>query len=85
MTASVTLDLREQPGAITVPISAIQASGGEQAVFFVDGDTAKRSVVETGVESPEWIQVVHGLNGDERVVVTAALPLTEGAKVQISP
>ena len=85
MTASVTLDLREQPGAITVPISAIQASGGEQAVFFVDGDTAKRSVVETGVESPEWIQVIHGLNGDERVVVTAALPLTEGAKVQISP
>ena len=85
MTASVTLDLREQPGAITVPISAIQASGGEQAVFFVDGDTAKRSVVETGVESPEWIQVVHGLNGDERVVVTAALPLTEGAKVRISP
>ncbi len=85
MTASVTLDLREQPDAITVPISAIQASGGEQAIFLVDGDTAKRRVVETGVESPEWIQVIRGLDGNERVVVVAALPLTEGAKVQISP
>ncbi len=85
MTASVTLDLREQPDAITVPISAIQASGGEQAVFVVDGDTAKRRVVETGVESPEWIQIIRGLDGDERVVVAAALPLTEGAKVQVNP
>jgi len=42
MTASVTLDFREQSDATTVPISAIQASGGEQAIFLVDGDTAKR-------------------------------------------
>ena len=81
MTAKVTLDLRTIKNALTVPVTALRSQGGEYSVFLVQGETARRRPVKTGLESAEWIQVVEGLHPSDAIVVATASPLSDGARV----
>ena len=84
MTAKVSLELQRIENALTVPVAAVRAQGQERAVFFVEGGSAKRRIVKTGLESPEWIQVVEGLRGEEEVVVVAGGTLSDGTSVRVN-
>lgn len=84
MTAKVELDLRRFDGALTVPVSAVQVHGSSRHVFVVEGGKAKQRVVNTGLESPDWVQILDGLHGDERVVVASSETLTDGADVKVN-
>jgi RND family efflux transporter MFP subunit len=83
MTVKVSLQLRRFPGAVTVPVAAVQ--GSERSVFLVRDGRAKRVKVKTGLESPEWIQIVDGLKAGEEVVVASAAPLEDGSPVSVRP
>ena len=39
--------------------------------------------VKTGLESPDWVQIVDGLNGSENVVVVSAGLLNDGTTVSV--
>jgi HlyD family secretion protein len=52
-------------------------------VFIVQDGKAKQRPVKTGLESPEWIQIVEGLSGEEAVVVAAVSNLTDAARVKV--
>ncbi len=82
MSAAVTLVLRRVEDALTVPLSAIQSSGDESAVFVIDGAESRRRVVVTGIESPDVVEVVEGLAGNEQVAVSSTAPLSDGAAVE---
>jgi multidrug efflux pump subunit AcrA (membrane-fusion protein) len=85
MTAKVSLELKRTPNAVTVPVAAIRVQGEERSVFFVQGGKAKQAKVKTGMESPEWIQVVDGLRGGEEVIVASAGQLSDGSSVSVRP
>ena len=84
MTVKVLLELQKIDNALTVPVAAIRAQGLNRVVFVVEGETAKQRVVKTGLEFPEWIQVVEGLKGEEEVVVATAGTLADGASVRVN-
>jgi RND family efflux transporter MFP subunit len=63
-TVNVSLELRKLLGSVTVPVAAIRAQGAERLVFVVENARAKQIIVKTGMESPEWIQVVQGQCSD---------------------
>ncbi len=84
MMAKVELELQRTDGALTVPASAVRVQGPNRAVFLVEGSKAKRRVIKTGLESPEWIQILDGLRGDEEVVIASSAPLTDGAEVRVN-
>jgi hypothetical protein len=85
MTVRVSLELRKLPGSITVPIAAIRAQGSERSVFIVQEGKAKQVKVKTGLESPDWIQIVGGLSGGEEVIVASAGQLNDGNAVSVRP
>jgi RND family efflux transporter MFP subunit len=85
MTVKVSLVLRKLAGSVTVPIAAIRAQGSERSVFVVQDGRAKQVKVKTGLESPDWIQIVDGLNGTESVVVASAGLLNDGTIVSVRP
>lgn len=83
MTAKVSLELQKIENAITVPIAALRTQGEARSVFIVQDGKAKQRPVKTGRESPEWIQIVEGLSGEEAVVVAAVSNLTDAARVKV--
>jgi RND family efflux transporter MFP subunit len=85
MTVKVSLELRKFLRAVTVPVAAVQTQGSEHSVVLVQEGKAKRVKVKTGLESPEWIQIVEGLKSGEEVVVASAAPLDDGSPVSVRP
>ncbi|MGH9673395.1 MAG: efflux RND transporter periplasmic adaptor subunit, partial [Bryobacteraceae bacterium] len=84
MVARVELELKKIDGAVTVPLPAIRQQGTGRAVFVVEAGKAKLRPVKTGLESPEWVQIVEGLAGAEQVITASGGTLTDGAAVRVN-
>jgi len=81
MFGSVALTLREIPGALTVPASALYGSGDQLFVVQVKDGKAVRTKVKTGYDDGAVVQIVEGLGGSEEVVVSNKGDLSDGQPV----
>jgi RND family efflux transporter MFP subunit len=77
----VHVELDARPDALTVPEEALVISEGGSALFVAEGGTARRRSVTTGGRADGRIEVVSGIAAGDKVVVSGAALLTEGAKV----
>jgi len=65
-----------------VPKAAVQTASGSSFVFVIRGDdTVERRAVRTGGTDGDRLEVLGGLRGGERVVVSPPAELKDGAKV----
>ena len=83
MTVQVSLDTQRTPNAVTVPISAVHSQGAARTVFVVKDGKAKLAQVKTGIEAPEWVQIIEGIRPGDQVVVAAAAELRDGVAVKV--
>jgi RND family efflux transporter MFP subunit len=67
-----------------VPRKAVGSREGASVVFVLEGETVKRRTVTLGAEKGELVEVVSGLSGGERVILSPAADLADGAKVRTS-
>lgn len=81
---SVKLPIRELKDALVVPDQALVPQGGEVFVYRVDGHTAKRVAVKTGLRADSKAQIVAGLKAGDVVVTAGHQKLQDGAPVQVS-
>ena len=84
MFARFTIAYEKHEDAVTVPERAIVLEDNETSVYVVADDTVSKRVVSTGIRSGGRVEVVSGLEGTERVVVTGQSSLREGTKVLAS-
>jgi len=83
MYAQVQLTLADSPNAIAVPVGAVDGTGKASQVFVVDGSgIVHPRPVATGIQSPQFIQVLAGLQPGEEVIVGRHTGLTDGEKVR---
>jgi RND family efflux transporter MFP subunit len=69
---------------ILAPRTAVRADGNTTAVFAISGDgTVERRAVKVGVEQGDKLEIVSGLNGGERVVVSPPPELQDGMRVTV--
>lgn len=80
VTGEVVLKRRE--GALVIPPLALVRRPAGSVVYVVTGDEAKERVVEVGVRSADFIEVVKGLEVGETVAVEGSAYLSDGAKVR---
>jgi len=69
--------------ALTVPAEAVLGEGGDYFVFKLDGTTAVRTRVTTGVRTNQRVEITEGLKINETVAVAGARFLADGDKVRI--
>lgn len=82
MYADVTLDLQRTGTALTVPIQAVDRSGGRPAVMVVDNQgRIERRDVTLGLEGPSRVEVLSGLTDNDRVVAANLASFTAGEAV----
>ncbi|MBX3167696.1 MAG: efflux RND transporter periplasmic adaptor subunit [Candidatus Eremiobacteraeota bacterium] len=69
--------------ALTVPAEAVLGEGGDYFVFKLEGTTAVRTRVTTGVRTNQRVEITEGLKINETVAVAGARFLADGDKVRI--
>ncbi len=86
MYADVTLVLHEVKGALTVPIQAVTRNGNQATVLLVDThDRIEPRQVQLGLEGPNRVEVLSGLDSSDRVVIGNPSDFHPGEKVQPKP
>lgn len=81
MTAEVNLIVAQRDNALLVPATAVR--GGQ--VWIVRDGRLHRQPVQTGFSGETRIEIVAGLDGHERLVVSPADRLTEGRRARDAP
>ena len=83
MYAQVQLNLADAPGAVAIPIGALDSSGGTNKVYAVDGSGVVHiRSVSTGIQSPQFVQVLSGVQPGEIVILGNHSGLQDGERVQ---
>jgi RND family efflux transporter MFP subunit len=82
MSALVRLRVRDVPGALSVPASAVFRADEKDWVWVKAPDgTAQRRSVKVGVAGREMLEIVEGLREGETVVSQGADKVSEGGKL----
>ena len=68
--------------AATVPVQAVQISGGRRIAFVLHGDRVQRREVKIGVDGEDWLEVLDGLSPEDEVVVAGIDGLADNAQVR---
>jgi RND family efflux transporter MFP subunit len=70
------------PGALTVPVGAVQISNGRSFVYVLHGDKVQRREVTLGVDGEQWLEVVSGIQPQDEVVTAGLEGLADGTAVR---
>lgn len=68
---------------VSVPQKAVVEFNGELSVWVVEGNTAQRREVETGMVNGDRIEITSGLNPDDQVIISGHSRLVPNAQVAV--
>ena len=83
--AEVHLALREKRAALTVPAGALQRGEAGTFVYVVSGEQATRTAVQVGIETPDGIELLSGVEEGQQVLASAVHGLGERARLARQP
>ena len=81
MFAEARIALETHRDALVVPPPAVVRTDDGAAVYVVAGDTAQRTAVKVGLEKPDAIEILAGLEDGQTVLVSSVYGLGEKAKL----
>lgn len=85
MFARATFRTDSRTGTVLIPTETIlTGEDGSQSVYIVDGDTAYRVSVTTGLVGEEKTEITSGLHGGEQLVTRGQSYLSDGAPVRVT-
>ncbi|WOP18519.1 efflux RND transporter periplasmic adaptor subunit [Raineyella sp. LH-20] len=84
MSGNVTIATESVPGALVVPVQAVQSDGAAKYVYTITDGTAHRTRVEVGASTDTLAQITAGLAADDVVATTQLGSLTDGASVHVA-
>lgn len=82
MYAQVVVNLQYQDQAMVIPSQAIRVRGRDVSVMVADGGVASSRPITIGYDDGIWTEVLTGLSGEERVIVSASGVLTPGTPIK---
>jgi Fe2+ transport system protein FeoA len=83
MIATVKTLQAEIPDAITVPLFAVIPRGDFSVVFVEEDGKARERLVEFGVLDGNRVQIVKGIEANERLIVEGQRELADGEAVNV--
>lgn len=66
-----------------IPVDSIYYEGGSAFVYVAKGDEVNKVYIETGLYDDSNIEVVSGLNADDKIITTWSSELRNGLKVDV--
>jgi len=85
MYARVNIITANKRDALAVPANAVVDVNGRRGVYVADeNNTARFRAIRVGIEAPDLIEVLDGVDEGETVVTTGAAGLTDGARFTVA-
>ena len=81
MFAEARVQLDQRPNALVVPPSALVRDQSGAVVYVVSGDTAQRTSVKIGLEMPDAVEILSGVEDGQTVLTSSVYGLGEKAKL----
>jgi RND family efflux transporter MFP subunit len=81
MFCEASLQLAAHVNALVVPPPAVVKTEEGAAVYLVKGDMAERTAVKVGLEKPDAVEILSGVNEGDTVLTSSVYGLGEKAKV----
>lgn len=81
MLAEVSFTMEQSEEAFVLPRNAVLTKDGETYVYILEGNTAKKTPVETGIETGETIEITSGLSEGMEVVTKGQTYISDGEEV----
>jgi len=86
MYAEVSLVLAAKRGTLTVPLQAVVRNGSEATVLVVNAQNRlEERQVKLGLEGTHWVEVLAGLNENDRVLIGSRSEYRVGDRVEPKP
>lgn len=85
MLADIKVKLEEYPNILTIPngITMERHADGRAIVYVVEGDKALRREIKVGYRDGDYVEVLEGLNGTEKIVVLGQHILHDGDTIKV--
>lgn len=84
MMAEVCFTAEAAEDTIVLPRNAVIVKDDETYVYIIKGDTAKKVMVETGIEAGETIEITKGLKNGDKVVTKGQTYISDGEEVNVT-
>lgn len=84
MFVEVTIIAERREGVAVVPREALTERGGRKVVFVLQGQRVNRREIVAGLGDDEIVEITHGIEAGDRVVVRGLETLTDGTRVRVS-
>ncbi|MCK5146138.1 efflux RND transporter periplasmic adaptor subunit [bacterium] len=72
-----------EDSALVIPKDVILSKQRGKTVFIIEKGAAQQRVIRTGLENPKQVQVLRGVEANERLVIKGFETLRRGSKVKI--
>jgi membrane fusion protein, multidrug efflux system len=82
--AKVNLQLGQDTMALMIPTQSIIPQARNKQVILLRKDSARFTVVETGIRDSSYVQVLQGLHAGDTVIITGLMAIRPNSKVKIS-
>jgi membrane fusion protein (multidrug efflux system) len=82
--AKVNLQLGKDVEALVVPTQAVIPGLRNKQVIVFNGDSARFTVVETGIRDSTFVQILSGLKAGDTVITTGLMAIRPNAKLKIT-
>jgi membrane fusion protein (multidrug efflux system) len=82
MFAEARLQIEEHADALVVPPSAVVKTDAGAAVYIVSEGSATRTLVTVGLQQPDGVEILSGVEAGQRVLTSAVYGLGEKAKLR---
>ncbi len=79
-----TIAYEEHNDAVVIPVSAVVLEDNETIVYVVENGSAARRSVQTGIRSGGLVEVLTGLAGNEKIILSGQSQLRDGSRVLAS-
>ncbi len=78
----VRITLQENPNALLIPEEALLSINKKHYVYIVEKDNAKIKEVSVGLRMENMIEIINGLNINDKVIVLGHEKLKDGSKIK---
>lgn len=73
------------PARVLIAQAALHKDGSTPYVFIFDDGRAERRAVKVGAATGSDVEILAGVSGEEKVILSSDKPLTDGARVRETP
>jgi RND family efflux transporter MFP subunit len=73
------------PARVMIPQAALHKDGSTPYVFIFDDGRVERRAVKVGAATGSDVEILAGVSGDEKVILSSDKPLADGVRVRETP